>query len=69
MKKHNKYAVMGFNALQRATRKVLEHARRNDQKVPIWRNERIEFEIPELIAEHLEGLPESMGKTSRQRNF
>ena len=46
MKKHNKYAVIGLKALQRAATKVAEDARKNNYKIPIWINGRIEYEIP-----------------------
>ena len=46
MKKHNKYAVIGLKALQRAAAKVAEDARRNNYKIPVWRNGRIEYIIP-----------------------
>ncbi len=45
-KKHNKYAEMGLRALKRAAAKVAEDARRNNYKLPIWINGRIEYEIP-----------------------
>jgi hypothetical protein len=51
MKQHSKYAVLGFRALQRAAEKVAEDARRNNYKIPIWKNGQIEFEIPVAITE------------------
>ena len=51
MKKHNKYALIGLNALKRAAAKVAENARKNNYKIPIWKNGRIEYEIPEIISE------------------
>ena len=51
MKKHNKYAVIGLKALRRAAAKVAEDARKNNYKIPVWRNGHIEFEIPEIITE------------------
>ncbi|MFO7761570.1 MAG: hypothetical protein R6V20_08165 [Desulfobia sp.] len=53
MKKHNKYAVLGLKALQRAAAKVAEDARKNNYKIPVWRNGRIEYEIPDVHA-HVE---------------
>lgn len=50
MKKHNKYAVLGLKALQRAAEKVAEDARKNNYKIPVWRNGRIEYEIPDVHA-------------------
>ena len=48
MKKHNKYAVIGLKALKRAAIKVADDARKNNYKIPIWRNGRIEHVIPEI---------------------
>jgi hypothetical protein len=51
MKKHNKYTILGFKALQRAAFKVADNARNNNYKIPVWKNGRIEFEVPEIIIE------------------
>ena len=51
MKKHSKYAILGLKALQRAADKVGEDARKNNYKIPVWKNGRIEFEIPTAITE------------------
>ena len=51
MKKHNKYAVIGLKALKRAAIKVADDARKNNYKIPIWRNGRIEHVIPEILTE------------------
>ncbi len=51
MEKHNKYTVIGLKALQRAAAKVVQDARRNNYKIPIWRDGHIEYEIPEIITE------------------
>lgn len=51
MKTHNKYAVIGLKALQRAAAKVAEEARKNNCKIPIWINGRIEYEVPDIITE------------------
>ena len=51
MKEHNKYALLGLKALERAARKVAENARKNKYKIPVWKNGRIEYEIPEIITE------------------
>ena len=52
MKQHNKYALLGLKALERAAAKVAENARKNNYKIPVWKNGRIEYEIPEIINEH-----------------
>lgn len=51
MEKHNKYSLLGLKALQRAAAKVAENARKNNYKIPIWKNGRIEYEIPQIITE------------------
>ncbi len=51
MKKHNKYAAIGLKALQRAAAKVAEDARKNNYKIPVWRNGRIEYKIPGISIE------------------
>ena len=49
--KHNKYTLLGFKALERAAAKVAENARKNKYKIPVWKNGRIEYEIPGIITE------------------
>ena len=51
MKKHNKYAILGLQALERAAKKVAENAIKNKNKIPIWENGSIKFKIPGIIAE------------------
>ncbi len=51
MKKHNKYALLGLKALERAASKVSENARKNGYKIPVWKNGRIEYEIPGIITD------------------
>lgn len=51
MKKHNKYAIIGLKALRRAASKVAEDARKNNYKIPVWKNGLIEYEIPGLTTE------------------
>ena len=46
MQENNDYAEMGLRALKRAAKKVYEDARRHNLKVPIWRNNRIEYLDP-----------------------
>ena len=46
MKKHNKYALLALKAMERAAAKVAEDARKNNYKIPVWKNGRIEYEIP-----------------------
>ena len=51
MKKHNKYAVLGLQALERAAKKVAENAIKNKNKIPIWENGSMKFKIPSIITE------------------
>ena len=51
MKQHNKYALLGLKALERAAAKVAENARKNKYKIPVWKNGRIEYEIPGIITD------------------
>ncbi len=51
MKKHNKYALLALKAMERAAAKVAEDARKNKYKIPVWKNGRIEHEIPEIVTE------------------
>jgi hypothetical protein len=51
MKKHNKYAIIGLKALQRAAKKVADEARKGNYKIPIWNNSRIEYKIAGIVSE------------------
>jgi len=42
----NKYAAIDLKALQRAAAKVAEDARKNNYKIPVWRNGHIEYRVP-----------------------
>ena len=48
MKKNATYASLGLNALQRAAKKVAENAQKNNIKIPVWKNGRIVYEIPQV---------------------
>ncbi len=48
MPKHSIYAEMGLRALRRAARKVAEDAIRNNYKLPIWQNGRVQYITPKL---------------------
>ena len=52
MKKYNKYSILGLKALQRAAVKVAEEAQKNNYKIPVWQNGKIEFEVPEIVPNH-----------------
>jgi len=39
--------------LQRAARKVAENARKNNLRIPIWKNGRIEYIVPEINTEQV----------------
>jgi hypothetical protein len=61
MKKHNKYALLALKAMERAAAKVAEDARKNKYKIPVWKNGRIEYEIPREATEQ-------GGQTVRQQH-
>jgi hypothetical protein len=54
MQKQNKYAIIGFKALRRAAEKVAMDAKKNNYKIPIWKNGHIEYKIPEITADKSE---------------
>lgn len=66
MKQHSNYAILGLKALERAANKVAKNARINNYKIPVWKNGRIEFEIPNIVTDrsaqsddqHRSGIPE-----------
>jgi len=51
MEKQNKHAEMALKALKRAAAKVAEDARKNNYKLPVWRNGKIEYRVPEIATE------------------
>ena len=55
MKRHNIYTVLGFKALQRAARKVAEDARKNNLKIPIWKNNKVEYLAQGISTEQRDG--------------
>jgi len=54
MKKYSKYSIMGLKAIQRAAAKVAEDAKKNNYKIPVWHNGKIEFEVPEIVTNHID---------------
>jgi hypothetical protein len=54
MKKYTKYTEMGLRAIKRAALKVHEDARKNNLKISIWKDGKVEYiepvqkNIPEL---------------------
>ncbi len=62
-KTHSEYALLGLKALERAARKVAEDARKNNYKIPVWKNGRIVYEIP--LAESGQSYPDE-GKISAE---
>ena len=43
------YAALGLKALRRAARKVVEDAKKNNLKIPIWRDGKVEYMSPESL--------------------
>ena len=52
MKEYNKYSLLGLQALKRAKAKVAQAAKKNNYRIPVWKNDKIEYEIPEIFTEH-----------------
>ena len=48
MENQNEYAAIALKALQRAAAKVAEDARKNNYKIPVWRNGHIEYKVSEI---------------------
>lgn len=46
MKNRNKFALLGLKALKRAAGKAVDNARKNNLKIPVWKNGRIEYKMP-----------------------
>jgi len=46
---------MGLKALRRAALKVAEDARKNNYKIPVWKNGRIVYKVPEVATEQSAG--------------
>ena len=40
------YIDIAFKAAKRAAHKVAEKARQENRPLPVWKNDRIEFEVP-----------------------
>ena len=55
MKGHNIYTKLGFKALQRAAIKVAENARKNNLKIPIWKNGKVEYIAQGISTEKRDG--------------
>ena len=51
MNKHSKQALLALRAMRRATNKVIKNAVKNDLKIPVWKNQKIVYENPEVLAE------------------
>ena len=51
MEKQNEHVMMALKALKRAAAKVAEDARKNNYTLPVWRNGKIEYRVPEEVTE------------------
>ena len=56
MKKYSENTLLGLKALQRAAEKVTEKARKDNIKIPIWKNGKITFEIPQPTTKQINSL-------------
>ncbi len=43
------YAKIGMQAAERAARKVIEQAHKDNKPMPVWDGEKIEYRIPPLL--------------------
>ena len=50
-KQYQDYAIMGLKALKRAARRAVMDAQKKNQKIPIWKDGRIEYINPEIDTE------------------
>ncbi len=55
MKEYNIYTTLGLKALQRASAKVAEFARKHNFRIPIWEDGRVKYVKPEMNTEHRDG--------------
>ena len=60
MKKYSKYSILGLKAIQRAAAKVAEDAKKNNYKIPVWQNGKIEFEVPEIVTNHTDSIDDKV---------
>ena len=58
MKEHNQYALLGLRALKRAYEKVAENAKKNNYKISVWKNGRIEY-VATMITTERKAQPDS----------
>ncbi len=54
MNKSDYYADIGMKAAKRAARKVIEHANKENEPIPIWKNGKVEYEIPPIPNEMIQ---------------
>jgi hypothetical protein len=47
MEKYSEYTEMGLRAMRRAAKKVYEDARKNNEKIPIWKNGKVQYIVPQ----------------------
>ena len=53
MKHYSKQALLALNALRRANNKVITNALKNNLKIPVWKDHKVVYENPEVLAEQL----------------
>lgn len=46
MNKTDYYAEIGMKAAKRAAQKVIEQANRENRPIPVWKNGKVEYEVP-----------------------
>jgi hypothetical protein len=65
MKTPNPYAILGLKALKRAAIRAAENARKNNLRIPIWTNGRVEYLPQETGVEH--GAPDDFADAPLRR--
>jgi hypothetical protein len=53
------YAKIGMQAAERAARKVIEQAHKDNEPMPVWDGEKVDHQIPPLPNKPLKATPKS----------
>lgn len=61
MNKSDYYAEMGMKAAKRAAQKVIEQASRENRSIPIWKNGKVEHEVPSISNEQIQPMQKTRG--------
>ena len=61
MDKSEYYAEIGMKAAKRAAQKVIEQAYRENRPIPIWKNGKVEYEVPSIPNKKIQPTQETRG--------